>query len=302
MTQGKIVLKKSNVDLVPLVNDAIAAAGPLIEARRHTVELHLPDEPILVYGDPARLLQVMENLLTNAAKYTPPGGRVSLRLAREGNQARLTVDDTGVGLAEDNLEAIFGLFTQLDASLDRSERGLGVGLSLVRMLVEMHGGHVQACSEGPGRGSSFTVRLPLTAADSRASSPPPRQAMKAGKPVAVLIVEDIHDSRKILKRLLALDGHDVREAADGHAGLAELLANPPDVALVDVGLPGIDGYEVARIARKNPSLNRVRLVALTGYGRPEDREAVLAAGFDEHLVKPVNPADLVRVLAPREGS
>jgi two-component system, chemotaxis family, CheB/CheR fusion protein len=300
MTQGKITLRSSPVDLVSLVSDAIHATHPLFEARRHRLRLDLPPTPALVYGDSDRLLQVMENLLTNAGKYTPPGGEIQVRLSRQGGQLLLEVSDTGIGIAPEYLETIFGLFTQLDTSLDRSDRGLGVGLSMVRSLVEMHGGKVWAYSDGPGRGSRFSVSLPVL------DSPQPAASDGDGKqdgqvtPVSVLIVEDVADSRKILRRLLSLDGHDVREAADGHSGLASLLSEPPDVALVDVGLPGIDGYEVARIARKDPALKRVRLVALTGYGRPEDRQAVLAAGFDEHLVKPVNPSDLARVLRPRQ--
>jgi CheY-like chemotaxis protein len=196
------------------------------------------------------------------------------------------------------LEEIFGLFTQLNSSLDRSDKGLGVGLSLVRMLVEMHGGEVCAHSDGPGKGSRFEIKLPTSEAP--ADDVHEQDGHASVRPVSILIVEDIVDTRNILRRLLSLDGHDVREAGDGHMGLAALLSNPPDVALVDVGLPGLTGYEVARIARKNPALDRVRLVALTGYGRPEDHDAVLAAGFDEHLVKPVNPADLAKVLTPRK--
>lgn len=298
ITQGKIELRKSTVDLAALAHDAVNAAGPLLESKQHRVHLDLPQGPIMVHGDPARLLQIMENLITNAAKFTPRAGDVHLKIWRDGDQARLEVTDSGVGIAIEDLEAIFGLFTQLNSSLDRSERGLGVGLSMVRMLVEMHGGRVAAASDGAGRGSRFTVTLPaLDGAPVPASEP---GSDGKASPVSVLIVEDIQDSRNILRQLLSLDGHDVREAADGHAGLAALLSNPPDVALVDVGLPGLDGFEVAKIARKNPALDRVRLVALTGYGRPDDREAVFAAGFDEHLVKPVLPAALAKVLKPRK--
>jgi two-component system, chemotaxis family, CheB/CheR fusion protein len=298
MTEGKMALDKSLVDLGPLLNDALNAARPLIEARRHRLRLDLPQQPIAVHGDPARLLQVIENLLTNAAKYTPPGGEIRLCLARDGDTATLEVGDSGIGIAKEHLESIFGLFTQLDSSLDRSERGLGVGLSMVQMLVKMHGGKVWAESDGPGRGSRFIVRLP--AVKEHPDSEKDGEPDGAAKPVSVLIVEDIADSRKILRRLLSLDGHDVREAADGQSGLAALLSRPPDVALVDVGLPGMDGYQVARAARQSPACQHVRLVALTGYGRAQDHKAVLAAGFDEHLVKPVNPADLARVLRPRE--
>jgi signal transduction histidine kinase/CheY-like chemotaxis protein len=298
ITQGKVALEQTTLDLVALVRDAVVAVRPIIEARRHRVELALPSDAVVVHGDPARLLQIVENLLTNAAKYTPPDGRIQVRVARDGASAQLAISDSGVGIAAEHLENIFGLFTQLDSSLDRSERGLGVGLSMVRMLTEMHGGKVCAESDGPGRGSRFTVSLP--AYDAQPAAGGDDGASRAAPSVKVLIVEDIADSRKILRRLLALDGHDVREAADGQEGLHQLLSDPPDVALIDVGLPGIDGYEVARRARQQPLLAKVRLVALTGYGRPEDRKAVLEAGFDEHLVKPVGPAELARVLKPRE--
>jgi two-component system, chemotaxis family, CheB/CheR fusion protein len=298
MTQGKIVLDKSAVDLFAVLNDAMNSVRPLIEARRHRVEIDVPPDSVFVHGDPARLLQIVENLLTNAAKYTPAGGQIRLGLARDGGFVQLEVCDSGVGIAPEHLENIFGLFAQLDSSLDRSERGLGVGLSMVRMLAEMHGGKVRAQSDGAGRGSRFTVSLP--ALENQPARGGDDSATRIAPSVKVLIVEDIADTRNILRRLLSLDGHDVREAADGHDGLNQLLANPPDVALIDVGLPGINGYEVARCARQQASLAKVRLVALTGYGRPEDRKAVLAAGFDEHLVKPVSPSELASVLRPRE--
>jgi two-component system CheB/CheR fusion protein len=297
MTQGKIQLKQTVVDFAQVTREAAEAIQPLVEARNHHLDLHLPEAPLYVHGDPARLHQVIENLLTNAAKYTPHGGKIELRLERTDAMARLVIRDSGIGIAAENLEEIFGLFTQLDSSLDRSDRGLGIGLSMVQMLVQMHGGSVCAKSDGLGQGSSFEVQLPLVDAPPEIASELENEPQSA--PVTVLIIEDIEDTRRIMKRLLSLDGHQVREAADGHAGLAALISDPPDVALVDVGLPGISGYEVARIARKNPALNRVRLIALTGYGRPEDREAVLAAGFDEHLVKPVNLADLTRILNSR---
>jgi CheY-like chemotaxis protein len=233
----------------------------------------------------------------NAVKFTPPGGQIRLRLYRDGDQAVLSVRDDGQGIPGDMLERIFELFVQADTTLHRQQGGLGIGLTLVRMLVEMHGGQVTAASAGPGQGSEFLVRLPLQATAPRqlnrpaVTVAPPRVVSK------VLIVEDNVDVRSMLHTLLELEGHDVQEAADGSQGLESLAREPFDVALIDIGLPGLDGYELARRARSSCGQRCPRLVALTGYGRASDRAAVKAAGFDDHLVKPCDPDDLLRVLA-----
>ena len=239
-------------------------------------------------GDAARLQQIQVNLLHNAAKYTPPEGTIWLSVRRQDGEAVIRVRDTGAGIPADMLETIFDLFVQNDRTLDRADGGMGVGLTLVRTLVAMHGGTVTARSDGVGRGSEFVVRLPLTTEQRPAVSAEQPSKLPAG--TRVLIVEDNADSREMLAQLLRMDGCNVTVAADGHQGLEAIRREKFDLALVDIGLPGIDGYEVARQVRAGPAGDGIYLVALTGYGRPEDRLAVLQAGFDEHLVKPVKPA------------
>ncbi len=238
-------------------------------------------------------------LLSNAVKYTPPGGRIWLNVRREQNKAVIRVRDSGLGIRAEMLHRIFDLFVQVESGWDRTHGGMGVGLTLVRTLVRMHKGKVWAGSDGPGKGSEFIVELPLT--EERPAAPPAEPA--AAPPAAgakVLIVEDNADSRTMLQSLLALDGHQVLTAEDGWQGLEIIEREHPDVALVDIGLPGLDGYEVARRVRARFGPDHVRLVALTGYGRAEDYAAVQQAGFDWHLVKPIDLEELKSVLtAPR---
>jgi two-component system CheB/CheR fusion protein len=295
--QGKISLAQEYVDLVATVREAVAAVRGQLDARNQQLVLELPDQPLCLCGDPTRLQQVQVNLLMNAVKFTPPGGHITLRLCREEDVAVLIVRDDGQGIRADMLESIFELFEQADTTLHREHGGLGIGLTLVRMLVEMHGGQVTAASAGPGQGSEFRVRLPLQAPAPKGSIPPTVITAPPRVVSRVLIVEDNADVRSMLHTLLELEGHDVQEAADGNQGLETLAREPFDVALVDIGLPGMDGYELARRARSSCGQHCPRLVALTGYGRASDRAAVKAAGFDEHLVKPCNPDDLFRVLA-----
>ena len=283
-----------------LVLHAVEEVRPLVTDRRHQLSVQVAEQPLYVAGDATRLLQILGNLLTNAAKYTPPGGQISLRVQPDGDAVEIRVRDTGEGIPQDMLEAVFDLFVQSHASLERSEGGMGVGLTLVRNLVELHGGSVRACSDGPGRGSEFVVRLPLS--DERPPSAAGPDASPADVAVTdparlrVLLVEDNADSREMLKSWLELDGYRVESADSGASGLEKLLSDPPDVALVDIGLPEIDGYEVARRVRASVAARQVRLVAVTGYGRSEDHRAILEAGFDEHLVKPVDPRNLAQAL------
>jgi two-component system, chemotaxis family, CheB/CheR fusion protein len=296
VTQGKIRLRAAVCDLTRLVEEAAESLRPVIEQRQHQLSLEVRDRPLYVRGDSSRLLQIQVNLLSNAAKYTPPGGQIRLRLEREGSQAILRVRDNGRGIPAEMLDSIFDLFVQTDDATHRDEGGMGVGLTLVQQLVELHGGTVGAFSEGPGRGSEFVVRLPLT--DERPVLHPPLSPQHARPQRRVLIVEDDRDNRDMLRQLMELDGHEVFTAEDGSAGLRAIAEHRPDVALIDLRLPGLSGYEVARRARADHCNRNVRLIALTGYGRAEDRQAVLEAGFDEHLVKPVNPDELSRALAP----
>jgi two-component system CheB/CheR fusion protein len=296
--QGKIQLRRERVDLGRLVSRTVEVTGPFLAGRSHHLEVKLPSEPIVLDADPVRIEQVLVNLLTNSAKYTENGGRISLSVMPEGDAAVIKVRDNGVGLTPDSLSKIFDLFIQADHSLDRSVGGLGIGLTLVRTLVELHNGSVTAHSEGLGRGSEFVVRLPMSAGSmSRDLRLAPGAAKKA-TPYRLLLVEDNIDSANSLGRLLQLWGHDVRIAHDGIAGLQEAQSFLPEIILLDVGLPGLDGYQVASRLRLDPATADVVLIALTGYGQAEDRRLALQAGFDYHLVKPVD-ADQLRILIER---
>jgi two-component system CheB/CheR fusion protein len=295
VTLGKIQLRDEVVDLVPLAHEAVEAVAPLVRQRGHEILVDLDEGPLCVKGDAARLLQVQENLLSNAAKYTPPGGRIWLTVRREQNKAVIRVRDSGVGIRSDMLDKIFGLFVQAESTLDRSFGGMGVGLTLVQTLVRMHKGKVWATSAGPGKGSEFTVEFPLT--EERPDPLPANEVVADPTPgVKVIIVEDNIDSRMMLQSLLTLDGHRVLTAEDGLRGLELIEQEHPDVALVDIGLPGLDGYEVARRVRARVGRDHIRLVALTGYGRAEDHAAVREAGFDMHLVKPIDLEKLKQAL------
>ncbi|HEX8199984.1 MAG TPA: ATP-binding protein, partial [Isosphaeraceae bacterium] len=295
VTRGKITLRREPVSLEAIVVGAVQGCAPLIEERGHQLAVTLPPEPIPLEADPARLEQVLVNLLGNAAKYTEPGGRIWLSATVEGAWAVVRVRDTGVGIPAEMLGTVFDLFVQADHSLDRTQGGLGIGLTLVRNLVEMHGGTVSAFSAGPGQGSEFLIRLPLGRAPVTPPRPDPVTKPAAGQ--RILIVEDQKDNREMLRDLLQLWGHQVEVAEDGLAGVEAILRLRPDVALVDIGLPQLDGYGVAERIRASSVGNALLLVALTGYAQPEDRRRVRAAGFNAHLTKPVNLDELSRLLS-----
>jgi signal transduction histidine kinase/DNA-binding response OmpR family regulator len=301
ITRGKIRLQTEVVDLASVVARAVETTRPLIETRQHELTVSLPPEPVCVRGDPVRLAQVLGNLLSNAAKYTEEGGRISLTVTHEGAEAIVAVRDSGVGIPPDMLASVFELFTQVDRSLDRAQGGLGIGLTLVRRLVEMHGGRVEARSDGPGQGSEFLVRLPaLTTAK------PPEYSSKGvaipaiGLRRRVLVVDDNTDGAESLALLLQLAGHEVRIAHNGPQALDSVESFAPQLVLLDIGLPGMDGYEVARRLRTKPNLEGMLLVALTGYGREEDVRRSREAGFHHHLVKPADPTALANLLAGSE--
>ncbi len=299
ISTGKIQLRKGRVDLGVAVSRAVDSARPLIEARRHQLKVATPDRPVFLDADSARLEQVLSNLLNNAAKYTEPGGRIELDAGREGDQAFVRVRDTGVGIAPELLPRVFDLFTQAERSLDRSQGGLGIGLTLVRGLVELHGGSVAVYSGGIGRGSEFVICLPTspTPDDARDGGPETKAAPAPANPMRVLVVDDNEDGARLLARLLRSGGHRASLAYDGPAALESALSEPPDVVLLDIGLPGMDGFEVARRLRESEGPNRALLVALTGYGREEDLRRSREAGFDHHMVKPVDPRALNELLA-----
>ena len=303
-TRGKVNLRIERVELADVVARAVESARPLIDARGHELSVSVPHEPVHLHADLTRVIQVLGNLLTNAAKYTPESGHVWLTAFREGDEAVVGVRDNGIGIPAEMLPQVFDLFTQVARTLDRSQGGLGIGLTLVRSLVELHGGSVHAASEGPGRGSEFVVRLPALPADLPRNDE--RKAVTARAPPTIshriLIVDDNVDSAESLAMLLELTGHIARTAHDGPAALETALAFRPRVVLLDIGLPRMDGYEVARRLRQDPAYAGMTVIAMTGYGQEEDRRRSKEAGFDRHLVKPVDPDELQDLLLqlPRE--
>ena len=303
ISRGQIGLRKEPSDLSLLVNRAVEISHPLMAERRQVFTASLPAEPVWVEADPARLVQVLANLLNNAAKYTGNGGRIGLTAARNGGEVVVRIKDNGMGIAAELLPKVFDLFTQSERTLDRSQGGLGVGLTLARRLVEMHGGTIEASSDGPGKGSEFIVRLPALA-----GTPPPKEARRQGQRIPVssgsrriLVVDDNASAAEMLALLLQMDGYEVRVAHEGLAALQMARTYQPDVVLLDIGLPGMDGYEVARRLREQPGSEDVLLIAMTGYGSDEDRRRSRNSGCDHHLLKPVAHQDLQALLAPDEA-
>ena len=297
ITQGSIRLRKEVVDVGTIVQRAVEGSRPLIESRAHTVSLRLPAEPLRLEADATRLEQVISNLLNNAAKYTMPGGQIWVTAVREGEEAVVRVRDTGIGVPPDVLDRVFEPFVQQSSgSLARTEGGLGVGLTLVRSLVEMHGGQVEASSAGLGQGSEFVVRLPAQL-PAEATLPAEPAAANAPRPLRVLVVEDNIDAAESLATLLRLWNHDVSVVHDGRTALEAAREQQPEVVLLDIGLPGLDGYQVARRLREELHLDHTLLVAMTGYGQPEDRRRSREAGIQYHFVKPVEPLVLRNLLA-----
>jgi CheY-like chemotaxis protein/two-component sensor histidine kinase len=298
ITKGKVELRKDQIDLSAAIQDAVEACRPAVEAAGHDLTVSLPPGPLWVEADRTRLAQVFANLLNNSARYTERGGRIRLTAERQGSDAVVTVADTGVGIPADMLPRIFDMFTQADRPLERSQGGLGIGLSLVRGLVELHGGRVEARSDGPGKGSEFVVRLPVLVAPAR-PTPPGEDTAEAhhGAAYRILVVDDNEDGATSLAMMLHILGHDTRTAHDGPAALAAAAAFRPDVMLLDIGLPGLSGYEVCRRVREQPGGARTVLIALTGWGQDEDRQRSKDAGFNFHMVKPVDPAALTKLLS-----
>jgi signal transduction histidine kinase/ActR/RegA family two-component response regulator len=304
ISQGKVQLRKEKIDLASIATRAIESARPLIDKRQHQLTLNLPSNPVWLEGDRTRMVQILANLLNNAAKYTDAGGHIWLTAEREGNEAVLRVRDNGIGIRADLLPRIFDLFVQSDRALDRSEGGLGIGLTLARNLVEMHGGKITASSGGLGQGSEFIVRLPtLSDTGPQQSSELAAHELRRIHPTArrrILVVDDNVDSAVSLSMLLEMKMHEVHVAHDGMTALAEIKAFLPEVVFLDIGLPRMDGFEVARRVRQEYSRDELVLVAMTGYGQEEDRRRSQEAGFDGHLVKPID-LDIVEGFLKRTG-
>ncbi len=298
ITQGKLELKMRRIELAQVVDAAVEAARPLLEGRNHQLRVTLPPERVILHADPLRLSQVLSNLLTNAAKYTDPGGRIEVTAAAQGGTLTLSVKDDGMGIAPNSLTHIFEMFSQLEGNSTRSDGGLGIGLALVKGVIELHAGTIEARSDGPGRGSEFTFRIPIPA-DAADAIPDTGQAPApvASKARRVLVADDNKDAADSLAMWLELAGHEVRVAHSGRAALSLAQAFRPDASLLDIGMPDLSGYEVAAELRREPWGSGILLVALTGWGQEDDRRRAREAGFDRHLTKPVDPEALGELLA-----
>jgi signal transduction histidine kinase/ActR/RegA family two-component response regulator len=297
ISRNKLDLKKQRVTLAAVVHSAVETSRPLVEQSRHSLTVALPPDPVYLDADLVRLAQVFSNLLNNAAKYTEPGGRIWLTAEVVGHEVAVRVRDTGLGIPADALPRIFEMFSQVDRNMERSQGGLGIGLTLVRRLVEMHGGTVEARSDGPGKGSEFTVRLPLAADGEVGRRAETADDGPAAPKRRILIVDDNHDSAMSLGMMLDLMGNETRTAHDGLAAFEAAGTFRPDVILLDIGLPKLNGYDTCRRIREQPWGQAMVIVALTGWGQDEDRRRSKEAGFDHHLVKPVEADALAKLLA-----
>jgi CheY-like chemotaxis protein len=302
ITRGTVELRKGRVELARVVESAVETARPVIEELGHKLNVQLPKRPVVLEADPTRLAQVISNLLNNAAKYMQRGGKVDLTAERHGSSVVISVKDSGIGIPADMLDRIFDMFIQVDGSLERSHGGLGIGLTLVRRLVEMHGGTVEARSDGPDRGSEFVVRLPIVLGLLKEPSESNGQSIAGRAKRRILVVDDNKNAAQMLGMLLKALGNDVRTVFDGLAALEMAAQFRPDVVLLDIGMPKLDGYETARRIRREPWGKNMILAALTGWGQEEDKRRTREAGFDHHFVKPVEPTILQRFLAECEAS
>jgi PAS domain S-box-containing protein len=298
ITRNKIELRKECIELASVIHQSVEACRPLAECANLQVSVTLPPEPIYLYADPVRLAQVFSNILNNACKYTEPGGRISLSAERQGSDVAVTVKDTGMGIPPDKLESVFEMFTQIDRTLERSQGGLGIGLTLAKRLVEMHEGTISAQSAGPGKGSEFVVRLPILIEKGKAETPKPTGA-PAAMPRRILVVDDNTDAASSLAMLLKITGNEAHTANDGLEAVEAAEKFRPDVVLLDIGLPKLNGYDACRRIREQPWGKNMVMVALTGWGQEEDRRKSTESGFDAHMVKPVDYAALMKLLASR---
>jgi signal transduction histidine kinase len=302
INQGRIELRRERVDLAGVLNDAVETTRPLIDELKHELALDLPRQDFALDADPTRLAQAFMNLLNNAAKYTDPGGRIEVRVSQHGDEVVVSVGDNGIGIAPERLNSVFEMFSQVESALSRSRGGLGIGLSLTQRLVQMHGGSIEARSAGLGRGSEFMVRLPLASASGRSpdAGEPVRRPALHGSPGAglrILVADDNRDAADTMALLLEAMGHSVRHVNDGEAAVQAAAAFNPQVVLLDIGMPKLNGYEACRQIRAQEGGAAMKIIAITGWGQPEDRLNSGDAGFDQHLVKPVDPAVLAELLS-----
>lgn len=316
VVHGRISLTLARVDLRELVETAIEQVQPSLQEHRHTLRVLLPESPVMLDGDRVRLIQTVANLLANAAKYTPDGGRIQVLLDADSREASLKVIDNGIGITRDVQGRIFELFARSDAAMYQDRAGLGLGLPLARQLAELHAGRLIVSSDGPGRGSCFTLTLPVvggltSSRDEQLKTVGPAANGEAGRPrdpvdapssMRVLIVDDNCDAATMLAALLSFEGFEVRTAQDGTDGIRQAECYDPEVILLDIGLPGMDGYEVARRLRSSPTLHRPRIIAVTGWGGAADVKRSQLAGIDHHLVKPVDPDEVTRLIRGESAS
>ena len=297
LERGKVVLKKQRLDLNRAVTSAIEACLPAARERGHRISVRFATNAVYVEGDAVRIEQIICNLINNAAKFSPTPGEIRVESGVEGNRALIVVEDQGIGFERDAAEKLFEPFLQVNPTLERTAGGLGMGLTIVRRLAELHGGRVSAASEGPGKGARFVVEFPLAAGPElqahEAAAPPQARPRRR----RIVVIEDNPDIRETLRIMVTMWGHDVELAGDGSSGVELVLKQRPDIALIDVGLPGMNGYDVARAIRKSIPNGEIRLIAVTGYGQPSDRDLAMQAGFDRHLLKPISPQILERLLA-----
>jgi CheY-like chemotaxis protein/two-component sensor histidine kinase len=299
ITRGTIELRKERVDVTTIVKNAVETSQPQFDQVGQRLRLNLPQEPIYVDADPIRMSQVFANLLNNAAKYTEPRGRIELTVQREDTNVVVSVKDNGIGIPKPKLDEIFDMFAQVDRSLERAHGGLGIGLTIVKCLVEMHGGTVEAHSEGHGRGSEFIVRQPIAVGPAEGNAPPTTEE-ESFPPIPsrrILVVDDNSDAASSLGMLLKLLGHDTQVAHEGEQALEIAASYQPEIVLLDIGMPKISGYDVCRRMRELPTGNDMIIVAVTGWGQEADRQKSVEATFDGHMVKPVEPLELLKLLA-----
>jgi CheY-like chemotaxis protein/two-component sensor histidine kinase len=298
ITRNKLELRRQKVDLATVLHSAVETSRPMIDHMKHELTVDLPRQTILVDADLTRLAQVFSNLLNNSAKYMDRGGHIWLTAHREGSDVVVSVRDAGIGIPSDKLAHIFEMFSQVDGALERSQGGLGIGLTLVKRLIEMHGGHIEARSDGLGKGAEFIVRLPVVVdAYVRCDSSHREEAAVPKSSLRILIVDDNRDGADSLAMLLRFMGNETRTAYDGQEGVDAAEEFRPAVVLLDIGLPTLDGMEACRRIRSQPWGKNIVLIAVTGWGQEEDRRLTHEAGFDHHMVKPVNPTDLMQLLA-----